>query len=174
MSVVYKGRVFSVEAGRQRFPDGSEHSVEIVRHAPSVVIIPMSDAGHVVMIRQYRAPLDREIWELPAGSVNAAGVAGTAAVPAGATGFGRSSTRAGAGSGNKAGACPVDGSDKTGAADDWLSETPAGSDRWAATDSRKRATASSLTATLRTPAALRRRSSSVRACNASRTISLSG
>jgi ADP-ribose pyrophosphatase len=70
MPIVFKGRVFSVEVDRKRFPDGGEHDVELVRHPPSVVIIPMSDAGSVVMIRQYRAALDREIWELPAGSVN--------------------------------------------------------------------------------------------------------
>ena len=36
----------------------------------SVVLIPMPDAGHVVLIRQYRYVLNRWIWELPAGSVD--------------------------------------------------------------------------------------------------------
>src|SRR5947207_9605241 len=70
MSVVYKGRVFSVEADRRRFPDGREHDVAIVRHPPSVVIIPIEDDGRVVLIRQYRPALDRELWEVPAGSVD--------------------------------------------------------------------------------------------------------
>jgi ADP-ribose pyrophosphatase len=70
MQTVYKGRVFSVETGRRRFPNGQEHEVEIVRHAPSVVLIPFDDDGRVVIVRQYRAPLDRELWEFPAGRVN--------------------------------------------------------------------------------------------------------
>jgi ADP-ribose diphosphatase len=69
--IVYKGRVFSVDVEERRFPDGRTHTVEIVRHAPSVVLIPMETDGRVVIIRQYRAPLDRETWELPAGRVDA-------------------------------------------------------------------------------------------------------
>lgn len=70
MSIIYKGRVFSVEVGRRRFPNGTEHEVAIVRHAPSVVLIPFEDDGRVVIVKQYRAPLDREMWEFPAGRLN--------------------------------------------------------------------------------------------------------
>jgi ADP-ribose pyrophosphatase len=62
MNTIYKGRVFSVETGRRRFPNGTEHEVAIVRHAPSVVLIPIDGDGRVIIVRQYRAPLDREIW----------------------------------------------------------------------------------------------------------------
>ena len=70
MNTVYKGRVISVEAGTRRFPNGQEHEVEIVRHVPSVVLIPFEDDGRVVIVKQYRAPLDRETWEFPAGRLN--------------------------------------------------------------------------------------------------------
>jgi ADP-ribose pyrophosphatase len=70
MAIVYEGRVFSVETGKRRFPNGQEHDVEIVRHAPSVVLIPVEDDGRVVIVKQYRAPLDRETWEFPAGRLN--------------------------------------------------------------------------------------------------------
>ncbi|MCU1383835.1 MAG: nudF [Acidobacteria bacterium] len=70
MKTVYEGRVFSVETGVRRFPNGQEHEVAIVRHSPSVVLIPVADDGRVIIIRQYRAPLDREIWEFPAGRLN--------------------------------------------------------------------------------------------------------
>jgi ADP-ribose pyrophosphatase len=71
MAIVFEGRVFAVEVDERTFPNGRKHRVEIVRHAPSVVLIPAEDDGRVVMIRQYRAPLDREIWEFPAGRVDA-------------------------------------------------------------------------------------------------------
>jgi len=69
MATVYKGRVFSVEVQHRRLPGGREHEVAIVRHGPSVVLIPVEADGRVVLVKQYRAPLDREIWEFPAGSV---------------------------------------------------------------------------------------------------------
>jgi len=72
MSTVFKGRTFSVEVVRKRFPDGSEHQVEAVRHPRSVVILPMTADGRVILIRQFRPVVDRELWELSAGGVNEA------------------------------------------------------------------------------------------------------
>lgn len=70
MPIVYKGRVFSVEVEKRRFPNGREHDVEIVRHQPSVVLIPVDAQGRVILVKQYRAPLDRDTWEFPAGSLD--------------------------------------------------------------------------------------------------------
>ena len=68
--VVYKGRVFSVEVDKVVLRNGREAELAIVRHRPSVVLIPVQDDGQIVMIRQYRYALNRDIWELPAGSVD--------------------------------------------------------------------------------------------------------
>jgi ADP-ribose pyrophosphatase len=70
MPIVFKGRVFAVEVERRRFPNGQEHEVAIVRHNPSVVLVPIQDDGRVILIRQYRASIDRTIWEIPAGRVD--------------------------------------------------------------------------------------------------------
>ncbi|MBS1816448.1 MAG: NUDIX hydrolase [Acidobacteria bacterium] len=70
MPIVFKGRVFSVEVTERQFPNGKTHEVAIVRHNPSVVIIPIEDDGRVVLIRQYRASIDRVMWEVPAGRVD--------------------------------------------------------------------------------------------------------
>jgi ADP-ribose pyrophosphatase len=67
--IVYKGRVFQVEETRVRFPDGREHDIAVVRHAPVVVLIPRPAPGQVILIRQYRASIDRDTWELPAGGI---------------------------------------------------------------------------------------------------------
>lgn len=69
--IVYKGRVFAVDVETIRLRNGRDTEVAIVRHRPSVVLIPMEDDGRVVMIRQYRHSLGREIWELPAGGLDA-------------------------------------------------------------------------------------------------------
>jgi ADP-ribose pyrophosphatase len=70
MAIVFKGRVFSVEVDRRRFPNGHEHEVAIVRHGPSVVFMPMQDDGRVILIRQYRPSVDRDLWEVPAGRMD--------------------------------------------------------------------------------------------------------
>jgi ADP-ribose pyrophosphatase len=79
MTRVFEGRVFSVEVGEVAFPGGPSHRVEIVRHRPSVVLLPIQDDGRVILIRQFRAPLAREIWEVPAGSLDAGESADAAA-----------------------------------------------------------------------------------------------
>lgn len=70
MPIVYKGRVFAVEVENARFPNGTEHEVATVRHAPCVVVIPIQDDGRVVLIRQYRHSVKRDLWELPAGGID--------------------------------------------------------------------------------------------------------
>src|SRR5215831_16909882 len=70
MTIVFQGRVFSVEVDTRRHPDGRVYEVQIVRHPPSVVLVPFTDDGQVILEWQYRAPLNRHMWELPAGSLD--------------------------------------------------------------------------------------------------------
>jgi ADP-ribose pyrophosphatase len=42
---------------------------DTVRHPGSVVIIPMTDRGEIILVRQYRPAIGRWAWELPAGSL---------------------------------------------------------------------------------------------------------
>lgn len=75
----FRGRVFSVTQDRVRLPNGREVTMDLVRHPGSVVLIPMQDEQHVVLIRQYRYAIGRWIWELPAGSLDAGEVPESAA-----------------------------------------------------------------------------------------------
>lgn len=67
---VYRGRVFDVAVDRVLMPHGREVDLDIVRHPPSVILLPMPDEDHLVLVRQYRYAIDRWIWELPAGSID--------------------------------------------------------------------------------------------------------
>ena len=67
---VFTGKVFSVDRDRVRLPNGRETTVDVIRHAPSAIIVPIPEPGHVVLIRQYRYAVNRWLWELPAGSVD--------------------------------------------------------------------------------------------------------
>jgi len=68
---VYDGRVFRIERDRVRLSNGRVAELEIVRHRGSVVLVPQPSAREVILIRQYRYAIDRWIWELPAGSIDA-------------------------------------------------------------------------------------------------------
>jgi ADP-ribose pyrophosphatase len=63
----FTGRVFSVRTDEVRYPDGATHPVDVVKHGASCAIIALTDANQIVLVRQYRHPLGREIWEIPAG-----------------------------------------------------------------------------------------------------------
>jgi ADP-ribose pyrophosphatase len=65
---VFKGRVFGVRTDRVRFPDGAEHRLDIVEHPGSVVILAAPEPDRLVLVRQYRHPAGRYLWELPAGT----------------------------------------------------------------------------------------------------------
>jgi ADP-ribose pyrophosphatase len=66
---VFEGRIFTVQVETIALRKGGELKAEVVRHPGSVVIIPMTDAGDVLLVRQYRHPIGRWVWELPAGSL---------------------------------------------------------------------------------------------------------
>jgi ADP-ribose pyrophosphatase len=66
---VYEGRVFTLQIETLTLPKGHELKAEIIRHPGSVVIIPVTDAGEIILVRQYRPAIGRWAWELPAGSL---------------------------------------------------------------------------------------------------------
>src|SRR5262245_23888221 len=68
--VVYQSRVFTVEVDQITLRNGRQTGISIVRHRPSVVLIPVREDGRIVLIRQYRHALGQEVWELPAGNVD--------------------------------------------------------------------------------------------------------
>jgi len=66
----FDGRVFDVDRDEVRLPHGRTVTVDVVRHPKSVVLIPVPEAGHVILIRQYRHAVGQWLWEFPAGSVD--------------------------------------------------------------------------------------------------------
>jgi ADP-ribose pyrophosphatase len=66
---VYKGRVFTVQVESITLPKGHHLDAEIVRHPGSVVIIPVTDNGEIILVKQYRHAIGQWAWELPAGSL---------------------------------------------------------------------------------------------------------
>jgi ADP-ribose pyrophosphatase len=66
---IFQGRIFTVAVETVTLPNGSELNAEIIRHPGSVVIVPVTDSGEIVLVKQYRHAIGRVAWELPAGSL---------------------------------------------------------------------------------------------------------
>jgi ADP-ribose pyrophosphatase len=65
----YRGDRLHVRRERHALPDGRGVSVDAVRVPPVAYVLPLLDAGRVVLLRQYRPIVGAELWELPAGTI---------------------------------------------------------------------------------------------------------
>ncbi|HUZ51021.1 MAG TPA: NUDIX hydrolase [Streptosporangiaceae bacterium] len=68
-----EGIVVSVRRDTVQMPDGQQVGREVVEHPGAVGIVAMDEAGQVLLIRQYRHPVGRLLWEIPAGLRDVAG-----------------------------------------------------------------------------------------------------
>lgn len=73
--LIHEGFIISLYRSRFRAPDGTEFERDVVRHPGAVSVVPLWDNGDVVLVSQYRAPLDRMMIEIPAGKRDLAGEA---------------------------------------------------------------------------------------------------
>jgi len=67
---VYDGVLLQVRRDLVRLPNGSETVREYIEHPGAVAIVPVLASGELLMERQYRYPIGRELIELPAGKIN--------------------------------------------------------------------------------------------------------
>src|SRR5690348_2084683 len=70
---LYVGKIFALRADEVRMPGGNTARREVVEHYGAVAILAMDDDGNIVMVYQYRHPVGRRLWELPAGLLDAPG-----------------------------------------------------------------------------------------------------
>jgi ADP-ribose pyrophosphatase len=71
--IVHRGHHVSFSVGEFEGPDGTRFERDLVRHPGVVAVLPLHDDDTVTLVRQYRAALDRVIWEIPAGVRDVAG-----------------------------------------------------------------------------------------------------
>lgn len=68
-----KNWLVTVRTEKVRMPDNQSAERTIVTHPGAVAVLALDDAGRVLMIRQYRHPVRRLLWEIPAGLRDAEG-----------------------------------------------------------------------------------------------------
>jgi 8-oxo-dGTP pyrophosphatase MutT (NUDIX family) len=70
---VHVGRILALRVDEVRMPGGAVHSREVVEHLGAVAVAAVDDEGRVALVHQYRHPMGRRLWELPAGLIDHAG-----------------------------------------------------------------------------------------------------
>ncbi|GAE36856.1 NUDIX domain-containing protein [Halalkalibacter akibai] len=66
---IYKGKIIDLHLEEVELPNGKMSSREVVKHPGAVAIIPITETGELVLVRQYRKALDKVIIEIPAGKL---------------------------------------------------------------------------------------------------------
>ena len=69
-SDVYVGRILALRSDEVEMPGGGHAIREVVEHNGAVAIVALDEDDQVTLIHQYRHPLGRRIWELPAGLID--------------------------------------------------------------------------------------------------------
>ena len=67
---VYRGRAVHVRVDSVAKPNGKKTTREVVEHVDCVAILPIDSKGNILLVRQFRHPVNKELLELPAGSID--------------------------------------------------------------------------------------------------------
>jgi len=67
--VIYEGKVVQLQVDDVLLPNGKEAKRELIKHPGAVAIIPITKNKKIVMVEQYRKPLEKSIIEIPAGKL---------------------------------------------------------------------------------------------------------
>jgi 8-oxo-dGDP phosphatase len=70
---LYVGNIFALRADEVRMPGGGIARREVVEHFGAVAVLALDDDNNVMLVYQYRHPLGRRLWELPAGLLDLGG-----------------------------------------------------------------------------------------------------
>ncbi|MCY8167826.1 ADP-ribose pyrophosphatase [Bacillus spizizenii] len=66
---IFSGKVIDLYVEDVELPNGKTSKREIVKHPGAVAILAVTDEGKIIMVKQFRKPLERAIVEIPAGKL---------------------------------------------------------------------------------------------------------
>ena len=67
---IFSGRIMHIQRDHVRLVDGSVTTREVLRHTGAACVIPITADGQVLMVRQWRYPVDQALLEIPAGKLD--------------------------------------------------------------------------------------------------------
>ena len=68
--IIFRGKVFDLKVDEIEYDSGNKGVRETAVHNGGAVILPVKDNGKLILINQYRYPLQKIITEFPAGKLN--------------------------------------------------------------------------------------------------------
>jgi 8-oxo-dGTP pyrophosphatase MutT (NUDIX family) len=70
---VFAGRVIGLRSDDVAMPGGGTSTRDVVEHPGAVAVVALDEADRIVLVCQYRHPLQERLWELPAGLLDVSG-----------------------------------------------------------------------------------------------------
>jgi 8-oxo-dGDP phosphatase len=70
---LYVGKIFALRNDEVRMPHGNIARREVAEHYGAVAVVAVDDDNNVMLVYQYRHPVGRRLWELPAGLLDLSG-----------------------------------------------------------------------------------------------------
>jgi ADP-ribose pyrophosphatase len=67
---IFRGKILTLSVDTVRLPDGRGATREVVHHNGAVGLVPLDDAGNVLMVRQWRHAPGLALLEIPAGAIS--------------------------------------------------------------------------------------------------------
>ncbi|MCL2409867.1 MAG: NUDIX hydrolase [Oscillospiraceae bacterium] len=69
-NMMYEGLIINVRRDVAELQNGAHASREVVEHPGGVAVIPVTADNKILMVRQYRYPMEEELLEIPAGKLD--------------------------------------------------------------------------------------------------------
>lgn len=66
---IYTGKVISLKVDTVEIEKKGYQKREIVEHGGAVAIVAITDDKEVILVKQFRKPIEKVIWEIPAGKL---------------------------------------------------------------------------------------------------------
>ena len=70
---IFDGKVIHLYCDTVELPDGNTSTREYIKHVGAVCVVPVTDEGEIVLVRQYRYAVGRDMLEIPAGKLDYVG-----------------------------------------------------------------------------------------------------
>ncbi|MBQ7336410.1 MAG: NUDIX hydrolase [Clostridia bacterium] len=70
--LIFDGKVLHLYVDRIHLPNGAQSTREYIKHIGAVAVLPLTDEGEVVCVRQYRYAVEQVVTEIPAGKLDSA------------------------------------------------------------------------------------------------------
>ena len=64
---IFNGNLLHVKKDKVKLPNGGTAYREWIKHPGAAAVIPVTEDGQVILVRQYRYPIDEVTLEIPAG-----------------------------------------------------------------------------------------------------------